>query len=126
LKTLDRSFGWLLVVGSLLHAMGVAQAYRSMPETLLWALSGTLAGLLLAALNLLRVGRPEDRSLAWVCVVGGLGWLAIVIAFGRLIGNLLDFRVLIQGVITLVLVGMSLRSALGGGAEELSCGRCQG
>ena len=60
-KVLDRVLGWLLVVGGLLHALGSWTAYRNAPPELLWALSGSLAALLLAALNLLRAGRPQDR-----------------------------------------------------------------
>ena len=66
MKVLDRVLGWLLVVGGLLHALGSWAAYRNAPPELLWALSGSLAALLLAALNLLRAGRPQDRPLAWV------------------------------------------------------------
>jgi hypothetical protein len=60
----DRIFGWLLVVGGLLHAAGSWRAFHSDPPQLLWALSGSLAALLVAALNLLRVARPNDRPLA--------------------------------------------------------------
>lgn len=109
----DRIFGWLLVIGSMLHAVGSVAVYRNRPETLLWALSASLAGLLLAALNLLRVGRPHDHVLAWISFVGCLSWLAIVVAFGVLIGNFFDFRVVIQGTITLVLAIFSLRMGLG-------------
>jgi hypothetical protein len=40
-------------------------------------------------------------------------WLVFVYVFGRLIGNLLDFRVVIQATITIVLLILSLRAALG-------------
>ena len=109
----DRTFGWLLAIGSLLHSIGSVSAYRGRPETLLWALSATLAGLFLAALNLLRVGRPGDRMLAWISFFGCLGWLAVVIAFGKIIGNLLDFHVATVGAITIVLTIFSFRSATG-------------
>ncbi len=110
MKTADLTLGWLLVVGSLLHAIGSFAHYRAIPETLLWALSATLAGLLLAALNLLRARRPEDRPLAWVSLAGCIGWLLMVYSFGRLIGNLLDVRVLIQGVVVLGLLVMCVRT----------------
>ncbi|MGI8770586.1 MAG: hypothetical protein ACR2JE_04050 [Acidobacteriaceae bacterium] len=110
MKTLDLILGWLLVLVSLLHAVGSFAHYRGIPETLLWALSATLAGLLLAALNLLRVRRPDDRPLAWVSLGGCVGWLVIVFAFVRLIGNLLDVRVVIQGVVVLGLLAMCVRT----------------
>lgn len=115
----DRVFGWLMVLGSLAHSMGSLQAYGAKPELLLWAESGTLAALLVAALNLLRAGRPQDRVLAWVSVAACAGWLVLVLAFGKLVGNYFDFHVLIFMVITLVLLIMSLRTALGKTQREV-------
>jgi hypothetical protein len=112
MKIVDLIFGWLLVVGSLLHAFGSIGAYGNTPVTLVWALSGGLAGLLLASLNLLRVGRQNDRTLAWVSFLGCLGWIAVALAFGKVIGNMLDFRPLTHVIITIVLALMSLRTAL--------------
>src|SRR5689334_20174906 len=112
LNLLDRIFGWLLVVGGLLHALGSWTAYHNSPPELLWALSGSLAALLLAALNLLRAGRPQDRPLAWVCVFGCVAWIAVAVSFGRIIGNVLDPRPLIHTVNAAVLAGMSVRTLL--------------
>ena len=106
----DRIFGWLLIVGSLLHAVGSVTGYRSTPVTLVWALSGSLAGLLLATLNLLRAGRPNDRTLAWASFSGCVGWVAVVLAFGKIIGNIFDPRVVTHVIITIVLAAMSLRT----------------
>jgi len=108
----DRIFGWLLVVGSLLHAWGSWMGYSTQPETLLWSLSASLAGLLLAALNLLRVGRAGDRALAWVCAAGSLAWVVVAVSFGRIIGDVLDPRALIHAVNAAVLAAFSLRAAL--------------
>lgn len=61
MKTADYAFGWLLVVASLMHGAGSVLAYRHKPELLLWAEAATLAGLLLAAINLSsrwQAGRP--------------------------------------------------------------------
>jgi hypothetical protein len=93
--------------------MGSLQAYGHSPELLLWAECATLMLLLLGAINLLRVGRPGDRALAWVSFAGCVGWLIAVMAFGKLIGNYLDFRFLTQGFVTLALAAFSLRTALG-------------
>jgi hypothetical protein len=112
MKAVDRTFGWLLIIGSLLHAYAAAVAYEGRSEMLLWALSGALAGLLLAALNLLRIGRPYDRALAWISFVGCIGWLAVVIGFGVAIGDVLDVRVVGMTFITLVLAVFSIQSAL--------------
>lgn len=109
MHTADRVFGWLMVVSAALHCVGTFAAHLS-AETTLWALAAGLGELLLAALNLLRAGRPADRTLASVTLAGNLGWLIVVLAFGRLVGNYADYRVLIQGAVTLVLLGMSMRT----------------
>jgi hypothetical protein len=83
-----------------------------MPTLLVWSLSGTLAGLLLASLNLLRTGRPGDRALAWVSFAGCLGWIAVALGFGVASGNVLDVRALTHAINAAVLAALSLRSAL--------------
>jgi hypothetical protein len=113
MKIVDRVFGWLMALGSLGHSMGSLHAYGSRPELLLWAESATLAGLLVAALNLLRVGRPKDRTLAWISFAASLAWFALAFAFGKVVGNLLDIHAVIFIVITAVLAALSLRTALG-------------
>jgi hypothetical protein len=110
MNAVDRTFGWLLVICGLLHTIGPVEAYRSRPETLVWALSATLTILLLAALNLLRIGRPGDKTLAWISFAGCVGWLAIAIAFGAVIGNIMDLRVVGVGFITVVLAIFSIQS----------------
>jgi hypothetical protein len=112
MTTVDRVFGWLLVAGGLLHALGSWDGYWSSPETLLWALAGSLAALLLAAVNLLRVGRPGDRRLAWVSFWGCIAWLAVALGFGKVIGIILDPRALIHAINAAVLAGMSLRTVV--------------
>jgi len=98
LRTIDRALGGLLIVGALLHALGSLRAYGSQPTTLVWALSATLAGLLLGTINLVRAGRPHDRALVWISIVGCVAWVVQAIAFGVSIGSPLDPRVLIHAV----------------------------
>jgi len=112
MKALDLAFGWLLVVGSLLHAGGSFTAYPNMPVTLLWSLSGALAGLLLASLNLLRVGRPDDRTLAWVSFAGCVGWMAVAVGLGKVTGNILGVGPLMHAISAAGLGAMSLRTAI--------------
>jgi hypothetical protein len=112
LRTIDRALGGLLIVGSLLHGMGSIRAYASEPTTLVWALSATMAGLLLGTINLVRAGRPGDRALAWICVCGCIAWVGQSIAFGVSIGSPLDPRVLIHAInasALAVLAAVSLR-----------------
>jgi hypothetical protein len=72
LPIIDRIAGWLLMIGALLHGYGSYLAYPSLSANLVWAWSGSVAALLLAAINLLRVNRPNDRPLAWISFVGML------------------------------------------------------
>lgn len=110
MKTVDYVFGWLLVVASLMHGAGSVVAYRHKPELLLWAEAATLAGLLLAAINLLRAGRHGDRVLAWVSCAGCVGWIVVAFGFGRLVGTFFDPRAVSHEAIALVLLVFSFRS----------------
>jgi hypothetical protein len=112
MRPVDRAFGWLLVLAGIGHGLGSYGAYSTQASVMLWALSASFAIFLLAAVNLLRVGRPGDRSLAWVSFGGCLIWIAFVIWFGLIIRNPLDFRALINFIITAVLAVFSLRSAV--------------
>jgi hypothetical protein len=113
LKILDRVLSGLLILGGIGHTLGSFQAYKSDQMTLLWSLCASLFVFLLAALNLIRAGRPQDRALAWVCLVAGLCWIAACLRFGVLIGNLLDVRLLIFGVLSLGLCAFCVRTLLG-------------
>ncbi|MGD0642250.1 MAG: hypothetical protein ABSC22_16000 [Roseiarcus sp.] len=112
-KTLDRVFGALLLVGSALHAFGSISYYRFGAQELVWALSGSLAGGLTAAVNLVRSGRPDDTTLSWIALVASVCWIAVAMGFGAAIGNLVDPRVLWHAICALALAVFSLRTALG-------------
>jgi uncharacterized membrane protein (UPF0136 family) len=120
MKIVDRFFGWILVVSGVLHGVGCSLLYKSDPMTLLWALCGSLAALLVAAINLLRTGRPNDRPVAWIALVGSVTWVAVSVAFLVLIGNILDPRGLIHGITALVLAGFSAKTLFGGGKVVFS------
>ena len=97
MKLFDKVFGVLLLVASMLHAYGSMSSYKFGSQELVWALSGSLAGGLTAAINLLRSDRPEDATLAWVAFVASIGWGAVAIGFGAAIGNLIVARDLRAG-----------------------------
>jgi hypothetical protein len=113
LKILDRVLSCLLILGGIGHTFGSLQFYKSDQMTLLWSLCASLFVFLLATLSLIRAGRPHDRALAWVCLVAGLCWIAASLRFAVLIGNLLDFRPLIFGVLTLGLCAFCVRTLIG-------------
>ena len=110
LKVLDRILGVLLILGGLGHTAGSLQAYKADQMTLLWSLSASLFVFLLAAVNLVRAGRPRDAPLAWLGLIGGLCFIATSLRFGWLIGNVFDFRPLIFILITLGLCTMCVRT----------------
>jgi hypothetical protein len=74
--------------------------FRDNQKMLLWALCASLVVFLLGAINLLRAGRKGDPALAWICLAGGICWIAASVRFGALVGNLADMRVLIFVLIT--------------------------
>lgn len=112
MKVLDRILATILVLGGLGHATGSYLGYRHEPLTLLWALSASLFSLLVAAVNLLRSGRPGDRPLAWIAFAGSLALAISAFTFGVLIGNAFDVRALVNGLTALMLAAFSLKTAL--------------
>ena len=114
MKSLDRLFGWLLVVNGLLHALGAWNANHGKPGVLLWALTGSLAAFLIAAINLLRAERPHDRPLAWLSLAGSIAWLTVALSVGKLAGHFLDARVVSNALNAAVLAAMSIRSLRAG------------
>jgi phage tail tape-measure protein len=126
MKTADRTFGWLLVVASLLHTYGSFMSYENAPITLVWALSGSLAGLLVAAVNLLRTDRPSDYSLAWVSFAGSLGWTAVAFSIGKVTGHVFDFRPLTHMILGTALAAMSIRTLVTAHRADLREGKVAG
>ena len=114
MKIVDRVFGWLLVFGGVMHAWGSWTSYRDDPTTLVWALSGSVAAILLASINLLRVARPNDQELATISLIGCVAWMCVALGFGKTIGNVADPRAVIHAVNALVLAVMSARTLWNG------------
>jgi hypothetical protein len=113
MKTAIRILSWLLVLAALGHSVGAWIAYAAQPVTLIWAWSGTLAALLLAALNLQRINRLDDAPLAWVCFVGSIAWMGISIAFARAAGIPFDLRPMTHAIIALALALTALPTLSG-------------
>lgn len=124
LKIVDRSLGWLLLLGGVGHTYGAFQAYAHQSQTFVWALSGSLAVMLLAVVNLVRVERADDRTLAWVSFAGCAGWIALTLVFGKTTRDFMDPRVIYHVVVSLALAFFSLRTALGwsGGRDDMVAG----
>jgi hypothetical protein len=111
-KSLDRTFAVLLMLGAVGHTLGSFKTYGGQPIVLLWALCASVLAVLLGAINLLRVNRPADAAVAWIGVGGMVCWLACTLAFGHLIGNLADFRIVIFTVISIGLIFFGVRTAI--------------
>lgn len=109
---LDRSLSALLLLGGIGHTFGVLQFYKD-PHTLFWSLTASVLIFLLAALNLLRSWRPADRALAAIVGCASAAYFVVTIFFGRLIGDMTDFRVILFGIVSAGLTLFSLRTALG-------------
>ena len=111
MKWIDRGLSCLLILGGIGHTFGVLGFYKD-PQTLFWALTASALIFLLAAVNLLRTWRSGDRPLAMVTTCASAVYLLITLRFGQLFGNMLDFRVIIFGVISVGLILFGLRDAM--------------
>ncbi len=118
LKRIDRIFGWLLVVGAAGHTVGTIMWTQPMSGIFIWSLGSALAAALLAMLNIVRAGRPEDKTLAAITLIGTACWAFIALGFGASIGNLLDPRALFHTLVALVLVIFSGITIWRGSAGE--------
>ena len=108
LKTIDRTFGWLLVLGSLGHTIGTLMWTQPMSGIFIWSLGSSLAAALLGVFNIVRAGRPDDKTLATITAIGTGCWALLALGFGESIGNLLDPRVVGHAIIAAVLVIFSM------------------
>ncbi len=107
LKTADRIFGLLLILAACGHTVGTILWTQPMSGVFIWSLGSSLAALLLGTLNIVRAGRPDDKTLAIITLIGTACWAAVAFAFGKSIGNVLDPRPLSHVIISLVLVVLS-------------------
>ncbi len=119
LNVIDRAFGILLILAACGHSVGTILWTPYMSGLFVWSLGSSLAAFVLAALHLVRAGRPADRPLASIAGVGTACWIAVALGFGISIGNLVDPRVMTHVLISCVLVGFSIRTlALGASKNE--------
>ena len=109
-RKLDWIFCGLMTFAAAGHLLGTFTLIEHGTQTFVWSLAGVLAAALLVALNVMRMNRPNDRTLGWVSLVGCLCWVVIVLLFGSAIGNIIDFRVLLHVVAALGLSILSWRT----------------
>lgn len=104
LRTVDRIFGILLALASCGHTVGTILWTEPLSGIFIWSLGSSLAGGLLAALNIVRAGRPNDKTLAVIAAIGTACWALVAFGFGVSIHNVLDPRPLGHVVISITLV----------------------
>ncbi len=109
MKTADRVFGWLMILGTCLHTTGTFLLTKFMSDVFVWSLGASIAGFLLGALNLVRAGRPADKTIAYITVVGTFLWAMLAVTFGVSIGHVFDSRVVINVVISGALIAFGMR-----------------
>jgi hypothetical protein len=110
LKLIDRAFAVLLVFGAAGHALGSLTLLPSGSDTQVWGLGSALCAALVGALNFLRAGRPGDKPVLWLALLGSAGWLVIVVLFARTLGTVADFRVIWHGLTAIALTGFCARA----------------
>lgn len=108
MKRVDRIFGWLLILGAVGHTVGTVLWTQPMSGIFVWSLGSSLAGALLGTLNLVRAGRPSDKTLAIITAIGTACWGILAFTFGLSIGNIFDPRPLSHTLISIVLVIFSV------------------
>jgi hypothetical protein len=113
MKILDRILACIVILGSFGHSAGSFLAYKHEPLTMLWALSTSMLWQLIAAVNLLRTFRPDDRPLAWIAFAWSVAMAISALTFGVLIGNVFDVRAVINVFVSLGLAAFSLKTVLG-------------
>lgn len=118
LRIVDRIFGVLLALAASGHTVGTILWTQPMSGIFVWSLGSSLAAFLLAALNIVRAGRPDDKTLAAIAAMGTTCWVFVVLAFGLSIHNLLDPRPLGHMVISIVLIAFSVTTLLRKSAAE--------
>jgi len=111
LKITDRAFAVLLLLFAAGHVIGSVQAYAFLTPELVWAIAASAFAALLAVLNFVRAGRPEDRTLAWICFGGSLAWVVLALSFGASIGNIFDPRADLHALAAFILAVFSFRTA---------------
>lgn len=107
LKVVDRIFGCLLALAACGHTVGTILWTQPMSGIFIWSLGSSLAAGLLATLNIVRAGRPDDKPLAVITLVGTACWALVALGFGMSIHNVLDPRPLGHVVISIILVFFS-------------------
>jgi hypothetical protein len=112
-RIMDRTFGVLLILGACGHTIGTLVWLQPGGGIFIWSLGSSLAAVLLGVLNIVRAGRPEDKTLAAITAIGTACWALLALGFGLSINNVLDPRPAGHFVIAVVLTIFSVLTLSG-------------
>ncbi|HKD79789.1 MAG TPA: hypothetical protein VKH81_08860 [Candidatus Angelobacter sp.] len=77
MKILDRIFAWLLLLLGCIHCVAAFLVHKTLTLDVIWFVSGGLAQIFGALLNLVRAARPEDRLVVRVSLLANLLLFAV-------------------------------------------------
>ena len=107
MKTLDRVFGWALLVLGCLHTAGsVFLMSKNLSFESAWFFSGGLAVIFGAFLNLIRTYRPSDHALAGISLLANLLLLILAALLCWVLRH--DLRQNPQAVVLVLVIGIEL------------------
>jgi len=107
MKTLDRVFGWALLVLGCLHTAGsVFLMSKNLSFDSAWFFSGGLAVIFGAFLNLIRAYRPPDNVVARISILANLLLLILSALLCWVLRH--DLRQNPQAVVLVLVIGIEL------------------
>ena len=111
MKRIDYFFSALLILLSAGHGIPgtlMRDGWDS-PEAV-WSFSGSVAAWLVAAINILRTGRPEDKGVAVVALLGSLSWIGLMVWLAIVADMVLDIRIWLFVGTAAALAGFGFRT----------------
>lgn len=113
MQKLEYGLCLLLAIAGMGHTVGSFLFYTPGTDTFVWALSASALVFTLVFMNVLRIHRPGDRTLAIGTATATLIWAGLALAFGHSIGAIADPRVLMQMIVSLGLVATTVAALSG-------------
>lgn len=97
LRITDYAFSGALILFAAAHGfIGSPAIYGWTSPQAVWAFSGSIAAWMIAAVNILRTGRPGDRGLALVALAGAVSWIGLIVWLASLSGAFSDIRMVLN------------------------------
>jgi hypothetical protein len=112
MRLFDRTIGVLLLLSVVLHCVGTFYFFPLLSPIFVQSLGSGVAGFLIGGLNLVRAGRPNDRTVGLFATIGAAAWLAIAVLFNLSLGNILDPRGSVHALLALILVFLGIRTLM--------------